>query len=431
LEAVKYDVTVKKTRKEIVLLNEEKEQIPVLNCITYEAPSFMEFPKTFDYKDSVYTVKEKLDVPYANAKGYWTSYPDTGDSNFQIFVSRIGDLKMKQQELTMDVYMPDDDGSATRPLLVLIHGGAFYNGDKADLSFPEWARYFAGLGYVVASVNYRLGFHMTTASVEKAGYRAVQDVNAAIVRLVHDKDKYGIDPERVFVAGTSAGGITALNVAFMRDENIPASAKEEGGVMDVNKSIVEPFTIRAVGNMWGAVEDTSILDNAQTAVISIHSRGDHVVPFGADHAFSDFFANKILFPITYGSGVITDILGKKRSKLMAYDIPHRHTLQITWEPTGEQHLNERFWEIEFALRDFFSDHMMPHPVKISHGSNSQFFTVNVDDVKSISWKVEGGVILSNTDSSAEVLLFPDASDQNVIVSGEYKSGLTFYEKLAL
>ena len=99
---------------------------------------------------------------------------------------------MKDLDLTMDVYLPKDTKASLRPLLVLIHGGAFYNGDKTDKGFPLWAKYFAGMGYVVASVNYRLGFRLNTAAVERAGFRAVQDVDAAIRYLIHNKSVYAV-----------------------------------------------------------------------------------------------------------------------------------------------------------------------------------------------------------------------------------------------
>lgn len=39
----------------------------------------------------------------------------------------------------MDVYLPDDDTIKNRPLLMLIHGGAFFIGDKASLAMKNGA----------------------------------------------------------------------------------------------------------------------------------------------------------------------------------------------------------------------------------------------------------------------------------------------------
>jgi acetyl esterase/lipase len=88
--------------------------------------------------------------------------------------------------------------------------------------------YFAERGYVVASINYRLGFFPLAPSVDRAGYRALQDAHAAVCYLIANADEFGIDTSNIFAAGTSAGAITALNLAFMEEKNRPESTKENG-----------------------------------------------------------------------------------------------------------------------------------------------------------------------------------------------------------
>ena len=56
----------------------------------------------------------------------------------------------------MDIYQPQGDTNAKRPLLIYIHGGAFYAGDKATLDCIDFCTHFAKKGYVAVSVNYRL-----------------------------------------------------------------------------------------------------------------------------------------------------------------------------------------------------------------------------------------------------------------------------------
>ena len=402
--------------------NGKKHRITSIS--SYEQPVFQEEPETWTYKDSVYHVSVDQDVPYASALGYWTSLPSSDDSFLGIYLSQTLNKSKSMLPLTMDVYAPDDGKKALRPLLVLIHGGAFYNGDKASAGFPEWGRYFAARGYLVASVNYRMGFWANPISVERAGYRAVQDVNAAIRFLVHEKSEYHVDPDRVFVAGTSAGGITALNLAFMRESDIPASARQEGSIDAVNPNLHDRFSVRAVGNLWGAVRDLSMIGNENTAVISYHSSGDPVVPFGADHPFQGIFLNDVLFDTMYGSGEITPYarsLGR-RVELHSYDMPGYHTLHL-----DGNRVNHIFYEIETGLRDFFSSVMLPHPVSIQHVQGSSFFSIDDTDVSEISWKVEGGVILESDHEKVKVLLFPGAMDHTVTVSGRYRSGLTFID----
>lgn len=405
------------------------EKLFLKEITPYREPTFIERPKTCEYRDSVYSVKVKQDVVYGRAEGYWADYPDSDEPFLGIYMQKMGDKKKKEIPLTMDVYMPKDKGFASRPLLVLIHGGGFYNGNKTNAGYKEWGQYFASLGYTVASVNYRLGFHANKASIEKAGYRAVQDVNAAIRFIVKNYKDYGVDPERVFVAGTSAGAITALNVAYMTEEYVPSSARGEGPIDAVNPYTKADFSIRAVGSMWGAVNDLAILKNADIPIISFHSTGDPVVPFGKDHPFQDVFGNELITPIMYGDGEIipyAQSLGRK-AVLHKYDLPGIHSINIG----DDFKINKESYVIQYALRDFFADVMLPHPVQFRIMADSQNIRIEGTDVAESTWKVEGGVIESTGKANAKILLFPDVQQHSVTVSGKYTNGLTFIEELPL
>jgi len=421
-------VTIKSTLKGYHIKDEAGKH-PLLTVQKYQAPDYKEYPETWDYKKQDYKVKVKKDVVYGHATGYWTSLPSSNDPFLKIYVSKAGDKKKKDLELTMDIYTPQDKGVALRPLLVFVHGGGFYNGDKTNEGYPQWAKYFASLGYEVASVNYRLGFHASKSSVEKAGFHAVQDVSAAIRYLVHNAHTYNIDPNRVFIAGTSAGAITAYNVAFMHPENIPESAREEGSIYAVNPGLTDKYSVRAVGGMWGAVHDLSMLKNENVAIVAFHSTGDPVVPFGADHPFTTIFANDILFTKTYGSGEIVPYAKKmgRKAKLYKYDIPDTHSIHLD----ENDQVNDIFFEIQYAMRDFFSEVMLPHPANFRITSGSQDIKIDGTDVDTSSWSLVGGVILDCGKSAAKVLLFPDAPERSLTVSGQYKSGLSFKNNVPL
>ena len=426
LYAIKKSISLTSKRLRSFLIEGSScKKTSVKSISLYEKPSFKDYPKTWTYKDSIYGVSVHNDVVYGRVKGYWTSLPGRDDDPFiDIYISKILDKYKKDLLLMMDVYTPCDDNLTLRPLLVLIHGGGFYCGDKKATGFPEMAKYYASLGYLVVSVNYRLGFYLNRESVEKAGYHAVQDVNAAIRFLLHNKKEFNVDPDRVFVAGCSAGGITALNLAFMHDVNIPLSAEDEGPIQAVNPDMKEKYSIRAVCNMWGAVTNLQMINNEDVSIIAFHSTDDPVVPFGEGYPFRKIFGKEFLFPKMYGSGEITDYIKKlgRNGHLCKYDIFDKHSIYL-----NGNRLNEIFYEIEHNTRDFFADVMLPHKVKIERFGDSPVFGIDSTDVYHSFWKIEGGVITDIERNKVRVLLFPDSSIHNITVCGQYKSKLSFRE----
>jgi acetyl esterase/lipase len=100
----------------------------------------------------------------------------------------------------LDIYVPD--GSGPFPVVVVIHGGGFMVGDKAN---PALGDELLDAGYAVASVNYRLA--------REAVYPAqIQDVKAAVRFLRANAAKYNLDPQRIAAFGQSAGANLAATL---------------------------------------------------------------------------------------------------------------------------------------------------------------------------------------------------------------------------
>lgn len=97
----------------------------------------------------------------------------------------------------LDLYLPKDR-KGKRPLLVWIHGGAWKAGDKRQ-GLGALGTYLRDGNYIGASVEYRF-------SQDAIWPAQIHDCKAAIRWLRGNADKYGIDPDRIAVAGGSAGG---------------------------------------------------------------------------------------------------------------------------------------------------------------------------------------------------------------------------------
>src|SRR2546426_749252 len=85
------------------------------------------------------------------------------------------------QDLYLDIYEPANDTLTHRPFIVYQFGGGFAVGWREEPDIPQFCTYFAQLGYVVVTIDYRIGFNATdTASTVRAFYRALQDERSAI-----------------------------------------------------------------------------------------------------------------------------------------------------------------------------------------------------------------------------------------------------------
>ena len=122
---------------------------------------------------------------------------------------------------TLDVYLPEATVNASeqghRPLVVFIHGGAWMIGDKAwirggtHMQLEQFLQLLLRNGYAVASLNYRL--------VPEGVFPApIHDVKAAVRYLRAHAHELGINPERIGVAGESAGAHLAQLLAVSADQ---------------------------------------------------------------------------------------------------------------------------------------------------------------------------------------------------------------------
>ncbi|MBX3256839.1 MAG: alpha/beta hydrolase [Chitinophagaceae bacterium] len=115
------------------------------------------------------------------------------------------------QQQKMDIHLPAGRNDRTKTI-VLIHGGGWTEGSKADLTLaiPEIKKYFPG--YAIANINYRLASNGTT------NLFPVQenDVKTAINFLVENSNKLHIAKSMV-LTGFSAGAHLALLHGYKND----------------------------------------------------------------------------------------------------------------------------------------------------------------------------------------------------------------------
>ncbi len=312
-----------------------------------------------DWVDTTHTIQTSFDIQYGTATNF------AGNSI----------------NLEMDISYPTNDTipPCGRPLILLIHGGAWLVGSKEDAAIVRMREDFAKRGYTAASVNYRLGQYNTDASVNcnasslfnvnwnclnmtdegewyRAKHRAVQDVNGAIRFLVNNAATYNIDPSNIFIAGESAGGFIALSTGFIDDDSevlnnliglnpdAPApnalyesSCIQSNGFaaniesMDLSRPDLgsyqgslnypanQPYSIKGVGSFFGGVFTNIFPSNSSQipALYLYHQPCDLIVPYNHAKAFAGYQNCLMGFP-TYCGYIVNkpQVYGSYGIKLM-------------------------------------------------------------------------------------------------------------------
>ena len=173
-------------------------------------------------------------VPFHDLGTYFPAETD----NIVYGTAPVNNPPSSLESLTLDLYQPTFIGTpvpANAPAVVLIHGGGFVGGDKADMR--EIAQEYTSLGYTVVSINYRMYLDLPPNSSPgpadnftdpgppyesfpdlqlggNAINAAVQDAETAMTWVRSNAATLNIDPNRIGIGGASAGGITSLLVGY-------------------------------------------------------------------------------------------------------------------------------------------------------------------------------------------------------------------------
>ncbi|NBR55539.1 MAG: alpha/beta hydrolase [Chitinophagia bacterium] len=128
------------------------------------------------------------------------------DSLIDIPYGESINLKGENEKLLLNLFMPPQvDTVKKRPLVIFIHGGGFRNNNKSSSISNKLGIRLGKKGFVVASIDYRLGIAATNTNKDyhEAMYRAQQDARAAVRFFRKNASQYGIDETQIFLAGSS------------------------------------------------------------------------------------------------------------------------------------------------------------------------------------------------------------------------------------
>jgi acetyl esterase/lipase len=158
----------------------------------------------------------------------------------------------------LDVWRSGDVKAGGAPVVVFYYGGGWVKGDRESYGWA--ARAYASKGFVVVVPDYR--------KVPDVRFPAFVQDAADAVRWTHDNiAKFGGDPNRIAVAGHSAGGyavaMLALDPQWLAAAGVPGVVKAAVGLSGPYDFY--PFTGRAVEAMgqWPRPQETQPLAYAR------------------------------------------------------------------------------------------------------------------------------------------------------------------------
>ena len=216
--------------------------------------------------------------------------------------------------LQLDMYYPTGATSDKKyPLLLFCHAGGFTGGNRFNVM--AICDRFADSGFIAVGFDYRVGYRKgdtrnceaDTTTQNNAIYRAVQDTKACLRFLMAHASDYNIDTSKVFIGGSSAGAVLALNTSYTNDSIAkrywPGSFQTLGSAEKSGNNLTNTYNLKGIVSMWGAVKDDDMIDTNYRAYPTILFRGDE------DEGIPDSFghyATCLNYPTVFGAtGIYT------------------------------------------------------------------------------------------------------------------------------
>jgi len=140
------------------------------------------------------------------------------------------------RKLLCDVWQPPDGVVPTGLAFIYVHGSCWYLFDK-DFGTRPLFRQLASQGHVIMDVAYRL-------CPEVDIYGMVGDIKRAVAWMKTNAGRYHVNPERIVLAGGSAGAHLALLAAYTPDHPLLTPADIQG----------RDLSVRAVVSYYGPTD---------------------------------------------------------------------------------------------------------------------------------------------------------------------------------
>ncbi len=216
-----------------------------------------------------------------------------------------------------DVYLPDQRDAST-PVILLVHGGSWFEGDKAI--FTDLAKYLRDRGYAAASINYRL----TNTPENNVHPAQVNDIGKAIEFISSKAGTWNISGTKFALLGASAGGHLSLLYSYAYNTNDKVKAVV---------SMAGPTDLTAIqsGNQQQAQVVQWLIGSTYQANPSAYSQASPITHVGNRSVPTMMFHGKLDVVVPYHQSVaLNDKLGQSgvAKKLVLYENTGHEVLSL-------------------------------------------------------------------------------------------------------
>ncbi|HFE66155.1 MAG TPA: alpha/beta hydrolase [Chloroflexi bacterium] len=150
-----------------------------------------------------------------------------------------------QADLPADILLPPEGVPHTGVALLFVHGGAWLYGQKNIQKYPLFNT-LSQQGHMIMDINY-------TLAPETSIMGMVSDVQQAILWLKQRAAEYDIHPDRIVLAGQSAGGHLSLLTAYSAHDPTMQALNPQGDL-----------SVRGVISFYGPTDMITMYDQMET-----------------------------------------------------------------------------------------------------------------------------------------------------------------------
>ena len=236
-----------------------------------------------------------------------------------------------------DVYLPGNRERG-RAAVLFVHGGAFLDGhrNRTDEIYANVLRYFARNGVVGINIGYRLA--------DDTRYPGATEDVAAVVGWAHEHaDEIGIDADRIFLMGHSAGAAHSGSYAYDRRRH-PAAGPGLAGHLVLSgrvraETLPENPNAKKVVSYYGTGDPDTLADVSPVTHVDACSVPTFIAWAEFENPLIDMHCAELAFRLAQA---------KRRSPPLMWLRGHNHTSTIAHINTAEDLLGR-------AMLDFIAD----------------------------------------------------------------------------